>query len=63
MKLRFNHEVRKSVAEELKKISTLGGIGLGILGYSLTDPLIMLGAFIWWVICQIIANLILAIEG
>jgi hypothetical protein len=24
--------------------------------------LIMLGAFVWWTICQIIANILLAIE-
>jgi len=59
---KFNREVRKSVADELKKISTFGGIGLGVLGYSMTDPLIMLGAFVWWTICQIIANILLAIE-
>ena len=62
MKIRFNRDVRKSIAEELKKISTLGGIGLGILGYSMTNPLIMLGAFIWWIICQAIANILLAVE-
>jgi len=28
----------------------------------MTDPLIMLGAFVWWTICQIIANILLAIE-
>ena len=62
MKLKFNREVRKSVADELKKISTFGGIGLGVLGYSLTDSLIILGAFVWWIVCQIIANTLLAVE-
>ncbi len=47
MKLAFNRDVRKSIADELKKVSTLGGIGLGVLGYSMTDPWIMLGAFVW----------------
>ena len=50
MKVKFNREVRKSIADELKKISTFGGIGLGVLGYSMTT------------ICQIIANILLAIE-
>ncbi len=45
MRLKFNREVRKSIADEMKKISTFGGIGLGVLGYSMTNPLIMLGAF------------------
>ncbi len=62
MRLKFNREVRRSIAEELKKVSTFGGIGLGILGYSLTDPFIVLGAFVWWIICQIVANTLLAIE-
>jgi hypothetical protein len=29
MKLKFNRGVRKSIAEELKKISSFGGVGLG----------------------------------
>ena len=62
MKLKLNREVRRSIADELKKVSTFGGIGLGVLGYSLADPFIMLGAFLWWVICQIVANVLLAIE-
>jgi hypothetical protein len=62
MRLKFNREVRKSIADELKKISTFGGIGLGVLGYSMTNPLIVLGAFVRWTICQIIANILLAIE-
>jgi hypothetical protein len=62
MRLKFSREVRKSIADELKRISTFGGIGLGVLGYSMTNPLIMLGAFVWWTTCQIIANILLAIE-
>ncbi|MFH0344371.1 MAG: hypothetical protein ACHBNF_20135 [Chromatiales bacterium] len=62
MKLRFNKEVRQSVAEELKKISTYGGLGLGLLGYSQSNGAILLGAFVWWVICQTIAHLLLSIE-
>jgi hypothetical protein len=42
MKLRFNHEVRKSIAE----ISNFGGVGLGFMGYSSKSPAILLGAFI-----------------
>jgi len=62
MKFRFNREVRKSIAEELKKVSTFGGIGLGVLGYSTNDPTMLLGAFGWWVACQLIAALLLAME-
>ena len=45
MKLRFNKDVRNSVAEELKKISTYGGLGLGVLGYSSNNVAIVFGAF------------------
>ena len=62
MRVRFNRDVRKSIAEELKKVSTFGGIALGVLGYSMNEPFVMLGAFGWWIICQVIANLLLAIE-
>ena len=62
MKLKFNREVRKSIADELKKVSTFGGIGLGVLGYSINAPLLLLGAFFWWIVCQIIATLLLAME-
>ena len=62
MKLRFNKDVRYSVAEELKKISTYGGLGLGVLGYSSNNAAIVFGAFAWWVICQTIAHLLLSIE-
>ena len=43
MRLRFNYDVRRSVAEELKKASTYGGIGLGSLGYSLNTPCSAIG--------------------
>jgi len=62
MKLKFNREVRKSIADELKKVSTFGGIGLGVLGYSINAPLILLSAFLWWIACQIIATILLAME-
>ncbi len=45
MKFRFNREVRKSSADELKKVSTFVGMGLGVLGYSINAPLILLSAF------------------
>lgn len=62
MKLRFNRDVRKSIADELKKVSTFGGIGLGILGYSMNNPAVLFGAFCWWVSCQMIAAVLLAME-
>jgi len=62
MKLRFNREVRKSIADELKKVSTIGGIGLGVLGYSINQPIALVAAFVWWIVCQLIANLLLAVE-
>ena len=57
MKLKFDREVRKSIAEELKKISNFGGVGLGFMGYSSNSPVILLGAFIWWIVCQTISHL------
>ena len=62
MKVQFNRDVRKSIADELKKVSTYGGIGLGLLGYSTNTPALLLGAFLWWIACQIIAALLLAME-
>ena len=62
MRLRFNKDVRASIADELKKASTLGGIGLGLLGYSLRRPSVLLAAFLWWIACQVIANVLLAME-
>jgi len=51
-----------SIADELKKASTYGGIGLGLLGYSMKAPSVLLSAFLWWITCQTIANLLLAME-
>lgn len=62
MKMRFNQEVRKSIADELKKISTIGGVGLGVLGYAINQPEALVAAFAWWILCQLIANLLLAME-
>jgi len=62
VKLRFNKVVRVSIADELKKASTYGGIGLGLLGYSMKAPSVLLAAFLWWITCQTIANLLLAME-
>jgi hypothetical protein len=62
MKLKFNKDVRKSIAEELKKISNFGGMGLGFMGYSNNSPTVLLGAFVWWIICQSIAHLLMSIE-
>jgi len=62
MRLRFNKDVRTSIADELKKASTLGGIGLGVLGYSMRRPTVLLAAFLWWIVCQITANVLLAVE-
>lgn len=57
MRLRFNRDVRKSIADEIKKASIYGGIGLGALGYQITSALMILGAFFWWIACQVIAKL------
>ncbi len=62
MRLRFNKEVRTSIADELKKVSAWGGVALGVLGYSMSNPWVMLAAFLWWIACQIIANILLAME-
>ena len=44
MKLKFNKDVRKSIAEELKKVSNFGGVGLGFMGYSNNSPTVLLAA-------------------
>jgi len=62
MKLKFDREVRRSIADELKKISNLGGVGLGFMGYSSNSPVILLGAFIWWIVCQTISHLLMSIQ-
>ena len=62
MKLRFNREVRQTVAAELRRVSTFGGIAIGVLGYSTDAPIIVLGAFFWWVGCQTVSALLLALE-
>ena len=62
MRLRFNPEVRRTIAAELRKVSTFGGIGVGVLGYSSNAPVILLGAFLWWIMCQTIAAMLLAME-
>jgi hypothetical protein len=41
MKLKFNKDVRKSIAEELKKVSNFGGVGLGFMGYSNNSPTVL----------------------
>jgi hypothetical protein len=62
MKLKFNRDVRKSIAEELKKISSFGGVGLGYIGYSNNSPTVLLAAFVWWILCQTIAHVLMSVE-
>jgi hypothetical protein len=62
MRMRFNADVRRTIAAELRKVSTFGGIGLGVLGYSSDAPVMVLGAFLWWVMCQTISAMLLAME-
>jgi hypothetical protein len=62
MKLKFNRDVRKSIAEELKKLSNFGGVGLGFMGYSNNSPTVLLAAFVWWILCQTIAHLLMSLE-
>ena len=62
MNLKFNRDVRKSIAEELKKISNFGGVGLGFMGYSNNSPIVLLAAFVWWIICHSIAHILMSIE-
>lgn len=62
MKLRFNKEVRRTIAAELRRVSTFGGIAIGVLGYSTNEPVVVLGAFLWWVACQTLSALLLALE-
>lgn len=62
MKFKITKEVRESIAGEVKKISSYGGIALGFFGYSASSPAIFLGAFLWWMACQTIAHLIMSIQ-
>ncbi len=62
MQFRFNQEVRKAVSEELRKVSTYGGIALGALGYSTGAPETLAGAFVWWVGSQALAMYFLGLE-
>lgn len=41
MKLKFERKVRKLIADELKKISNFGGVGLDLMGYSINSLLIL----------------------
>uniref|UniRef100_UPI0039F70AA2 hypothetical protein n=1 Tax=Sulfuriferula sp. GW6 TaxID=3345112 RepID=UPI0039F70AA2 len=62
MKLKFTRAVRESFAGELKKVSTFGGLGIGVLGYSANSPAILLGACGWWAVCQIAAHVLMSIQ-
>lgn len=62
MKLKFDREARLSLAGEIKKVSTFGGLGLGFFGYTENSPLMLVAASVWWVICQTIAHVIMSIE-
>lgn len=62
MKLKFSREVRMSAATEIKKVSTYGGIGIGILGYSANSPIALFASFVWWLVCQLLAHVLMSIE-
>lgn len=62
MKLKFDRDARLSLATEIKKVSTFGGIGLGFFGYTENSPLLLLAACVWWIICQAIAHVIMSIQ-
>lgn len=62
IRLRFNADVRRTVAAELRRVSTFGGIALGVLGYTTNEPITLFGAFVWWVACQTLSALLLALE-
>ena len=62
MKMKFTRPVRESLAAELKKVSTYGGIGLGLLGYSSSSPKVLFGACVWWVVCQVAAHMLMSIQ-
>ena len=62
MKFKFSKEVRQSFAGELKKVSTFGGAGIGVLGYATNSPIVLFGACVWWACCQIAAHVLMSIE-
>ncbi|MDP2098150.1 MAG: hypothetical protein Q8K10_05970, partial [Methylobacter sp.] len=61
-KLKFNRDVKKSIAEELKKVYNFGGVGLVFMVYSKNSRSVLLGAFFWCIVCQSIEHLIMSIE-
>ena len=36
--------------------------GLGFMGYSNNSPTVLLAAFVWWILCQTIAHLLMSLE-
>lgn len=62
MKFKFNKEVRQSLAGEIKKVSTVGGLGLGVFGFTANSPYILIAACSWWAVCQLIAHVLMSIS-
>ena len=63
MKMKFTRQVRESLATEIKKLSTYGGIGVSLIGfYSNSGPVVFFGTCAWWIVCQAAAHVLLSIE-
>lgn len=62
MKLKFSEKVRVSLAIEIKKVASYGGLAASIFGYSTKSVVMFLVAIIWWLVCQGAAHFLLAMK-
>ena len=58
----FNQEARKSAADQLKKASWLLAAGTGALGFAKGSAAYVAVVVIGWIVCQVLATIILSIE-
>jgi len=52
----LENPLRKS----LKRYQAL--VAWGDIGYSNNSPTVLLAAFVWWILCQTIAHLLMSVE-
>lgn len=62
MKIRFSKEVRKSLATQLIRASWGGSGAFTVLGVTAHSGIVILATGAWWVLAQVIAHIILALE-
>lgn len=59
---RFNKKVRESVATELKRVAWAGSAGFSALGWSTSSGTLVAGVVLWWLLAQVVAHFVLAVE-